>query len=170
MNTYSTPVDTRPPRKGDGGTYVLVAQESRDFDMALKYAAHICNARRAKLLVLAFATLEGFTDWSGVEARMKQEAETALMQWLKPKLEFCALQYGTTPAVDIRFGQDPFKLVAEGVKACPDAVALILGAATGQSGPGYMVDHYSGKGLRDIGMPVILVPDSLQHDFFEKIA
>jgi hypothetical protein len=145
-------------RQGDGGVYLVVAEESAEFELALRYACRRARTNRAHVGILQVMEVEDFIHWSNLEARMRRElrgqAEKAL--WAAAKR-----------ANDIN-GHMPILYIREGARV--DAITetinedhnirnlIIAGTA---SGPGPLVSHFTGKGLAKMRVPVIVVPGGL---------
>ena len=63
-------------RRGDGGVYLVVADGSDEFNIALRYAARRAETSRAHVGILYIISVDDFQHWSNVEAVMRRELRT----------------------------------------------------------------------------------------------
>jgi hypothetical protein len=156
-------------RKGDGGTYLVIADNTPEFEVALNYAVHMARLRRGHVAMARIIEPNDFIVWQGVdsaareESRVKAEAELeALAGTVKEKT-------GITPSLIIREGERHNEIVAI-AKGNPALVAIVLGASPGKGGPGPLVAYFTAKGISQIAIPVIIVPGHLQDEDIKKLA
>lgn len=156
-------------RRGDGGIYLVVVDGSEEFVIALRYAARRAEASRAHVGILQVISVEDFQHWSNVEAVMRKElrAEAEKSVWNIAK------------AVNDLNGQWPAIFIAEGNRT--DVIVdlinkeenirmLVLGGGTQSSGPGPLVQHFTGKGLSRLCVPVLVVPGHIEPQKIDAIA
>lgn len=159
----------RPTRKGDGGTYILVAKECSEFPVSLRYAATLAASRRASLSIIAPLTLDEFTNWSGVEDRLQAEESETLKRWIQPHIDAITEKHGLVPELIIKFG-NPVDTILETVTEHTDAMALVIAASKDAKGPGHLVDYFSGKGIRRLPVPLVIIPEELPESVLETLA
>ena len=74
-------------RRGDGGTYLIIADNSDEFEVAMHYACALAITRRGHVAVAHITDLEDFVHWGKVEAMMRNdlraEAEQEIWQIAK---------------------------------------------------------------------------------------
>lgn len=156
-------------RRGDGGVFLVVADGSEEFEGALRYAARRAEASRAHVGILYIITVEDFQHWSKVEAIMRKElrAEAEKEIWVIAK------------KVNDLNAMRPVLYIAEGTRneAIINVInedyhirALILGGGTSAAGPGPLVQHFTGKGLGKLRVPVVVVPGHIELQKIDKIA
>lgn len=144
-------------RKSDGGVYLVVADESEEFGVALSYAVRCAQAGRAHVGILHIIDTGDFQHWGNVEAIMRKElrAEAEKRVWAVAK-EVQDLS-GLCPALYIAEGKRT-EAVAAVIDGDDHIRMLILGGGTGAAGPGPLVQYFTGKGLGRLRVPVTVVP------------
>lgn len=144
-------------RRGDGGTYLVVADDAPEFAIALRYAARTAQARRAHIGILHVIEQDELQQWSGIEARMKAELRQQAEQYI----------WSAAKTVNELTGERPSLYITEGarndavIKAINEdngIVSLVLGAG-GSNDP--LVSYFTGKGISVSRVPVIVVPGHL---------
>lgn len=156
-------------RRGDGGVFLVVAEETEEFHLALRYAARRAEALRAHVGILHVINIDDFQHWGNVEAMMRKEmrAEAEKQIWTHAK------------AVNDMNGLWPVMYIREGARTdvIVDLIdedhyirALVLGGAEQASGPGPLVSYFTGKGLAKLRVPVLVVPGHLDTEKIDNIA
>ncbi len=144
-------------RRGDGGTYLVVADDSAEFTVALRYAARAAQARRAHVGIIHVIEMDELQQWGGVEARMRAELRQQAEQYIWSAAKTINDISGQRPALYITDGNRQ-KVLAETINADDEIVALVLGAG-GSNDP--LVGYFTGKGVSSINVPVMVVPGHL---------
>lgn len=147
-------------RKGDGGTYLVVADDSEEFRTALHYACVHARHNRARLGILHISVMEDFQHWGAVEERMKKELREQSEQYLWTIAKQANDINGTIPSLYIAEG-DPGDALLRTIDNDTHIVKLILGGKSGNS-PGPLVSFCIGKGLDRLHVPVVVVPSHLK--------
>lgn len=150
----------KPTRKGDGGTYLVVADDSDEFRAALQYACTQAKNHRAKLGILRIIEDQDFQHWAGVEEKMKKELRQQGEQYLWAVAKSANDQNGIIPSLYFADG-DKGEALIRTIDGDDFIVQLILGGGTG-SAPGPLVSFCIGKGLSRMKVPVVVVPGNLQ--------
>jgi hypothetical protein len=155
-------ITDQSPLSGPGGpVYLVVADETEEFDNALRYASRSARAAVARLAVLYVTGEEGFSPWGGVEERVhaeqRQVAEKFLTKIAAQVQEF----HGPEPVLFAGEG-DRIETVLKLLEGNPRITKLILGGDTGGRNPGPLVKYFSGnKGMKRLPVPLTIVPDHL---------
>jgi len=155
--------DIVPPkqgRKGDGGTYLVVADDSEEFRAALQYACIRARQNRARVGILHIGAMEDFQQWGAVEERMKKELREQSEKYLWTVAKMANDINGTVPSLYIALGE-PSDALLETIANDDHIVTLMLGGKTG-SNPGPLVSFCIGKGLERLQVPVVVVPSHLR--------
>lgn len=160
---------TGKSRRSDGGIYLVVADDSDEFGLALRYASRMASAHRGHVAVLYVIDVADFQHWNNVEeiirTEMREKAEKEL--------------YAIAARVNEINGQFPSFYIREGNKAdvLVDVInddigirMLVLGGATQATGPGPLVSHFTGRGLSRLRVPVVVVPGHLEAVKIDAIA
>ena len=155
-------------RRSDGGTFLVVADESQEFNISLRYAARMAKANRAHLGILYVISLDDFQHWTSVEAAMRREMREQAEKFV----------WSIARRVNELTGQSPGLYILEGnhndvlvnlINNDPSIKMLILGGGTGTAGPGPLVSYFTGKGLGRLRIPVLVVPGHLDSQNIDAI-
>ncbi len=138
--------------------YLIVADDSNEFDAALNYAGFAAKHNNARLAVLHILDKEAslFMPWSMVRDRLEvaeQEEGKRVLDKIASRLD----QYGLTPSLYLRHGK-AIDVVKDLISEDHNIVKLILAADTEHRNPGPLVSYFTGRGLREISVPVTIVP------------
>lgn len=154
-------------RASDGATYLVIADDSDEFPIALRYALRLAQARRGHIAVASVMEDQDFSHWGGVEAKIRQEQrrETEEKLW---KIGRIARELtGHIPALHITEG-DSITAVTDIIENDNTIHMMIL--ANGASGPGPLVSHFAVKQSGKIRIPVLIVPGHLADDDIDILA
>jgi hypothetical protein len=144
--------------EADGGVYLLVADDSDEFQSALRKAASMANQNSRHVAILLVMEEEAFLHWGMIEKRIKkdQRAEAEKRIW-----EVASRVYdisGQRPSLYIKEGKTR-EAILEVLNTDPNIKMLVLGAGTASSNP--LVSYYTGKGLSSLKVPLLVVPDKI---------
>jgi nucleotide-binding universal stress UspA family protein len=153
------PIERRA-RKGDGGTYLVVADDSDEFRAALRYACDLAKTHRAKLGILRIIEDQEFQHWGAVEEKMKKELRQQGEQYLWTVAKSANDHNGIIPSLYFAEG-DPGEAVIKTIDNDDFIVQLILGGGAGHA-PGPLVSFCIGKGLPRMKVPVVVVPGNMK--------
>lgn len=154
------PVSKKQGRKGDGGTYLVVADDSEEFRSALNYACVHARHNRARLGILYIIDDQDFQHWGSVEERMKRELREQSEKYLWSVAKMANEINGIIPSLYIGEG-DRGEALLKAIASDTHIVKLILGGKSGSS-PGPLVSFCIGKGLDRLHVPVVVVPSHLK--------
>lgn len=156
-------------RRGDGGVYLVVADGTEEFALALRYAARKAEAGRAHIGILHVATIDSFQHWSNVEDMMRRELRAEAEKALWNTAHIVNEINGMRPVLYLAEG-GRIDAVVETIEADEHIRMLILGGGVQPSGPGPLVTHFTGKGLARLRVPVLVVPGHLDAEGIDRIA
>ena len=155
-------------RRGDGGTYLVIADNSDEFLIAVDYACNLAQTRRGHVAIAHITDLEDFMHWGKVEAMMRndmrQEAEKEVWETAKSVNE----DYKLTPSLYIREGKK-IDAILDIINEEKRIRSIILAGSTSGSGPGPLVSYFSGKGMDRLRVPVVIVPGHLDREAIQSI-
>ncbi len=153
------PSKPKQGRKGDGGTYLVVADDTEEFKIALAFACTWVKNHRARLGILHIIEDQDFQHWGAVEGRIKKEQREQGEKYLWTMAKM-ANDLGITPSLYVTDGEAGEALLKV-IDADEKIVQLILGG--GPDGhPGPLVSFCMGKGLSRLNVPVIVVPNHIK--------
>ncbi len=149
--------------EGHTRKFLVIVDDSPEFDAALMFAARVANRTNGRLVFMYVIEPGSFQHWIGVEEIRREEEMSrarALFRLAQRKL------------TNIGCGDlDPEELICEGKKADEivrtieedeDIAVLVLGASTSQEGPGPLVSSLAtGKGAGSFPIPIYIVPGTL---------
>lgn len=151
----------KPGRRGDGGTYLIVADESAEFDIALRYAARMAVTRRGHVGVVHIIDIEEFQHWGKVEHKMLREMREQAEKFVWGVAKKVNDLTGQIPAIYVEDGKRNDTLI-DIINRDPMIMQMVLGAGTSAGGPGPMVSYFTGKGMGRLRVPVVIVPGHLE--------
>lgn len=159
----------RTGRRGDGGVYLVVADETEEFNVALRYAAHMAKANRGHLGILSVTSFDDVPQWENVEAIMRHEMREQAEKFIWAVARKVNDLNGITPALYVQEGPHDEVLVNL-INDDPSIRMLILGGGVGSGGPGPLVSYFTGKGLGRLRIPVLIVPGHLDPQKIDAIS
>lgn len=144
-------------REGDGGIYLVVADDSEEFKVALRYGCYAARRNRGHVGILCVLDDEDFQQWNSIEARikkeMRQEAEKYIWSIAKTAHDF----NGLVPSLYFAEGEKG-PAVLETINGDPNIVQLILGGSADHNHAGPLISWCLGKGMEDLRVPLVVVP------------
>ncbi len=140
----------------EGGTYLVLADNSREFDYALKAAADLAIEHKGHVGVLKVIEDQGFQPWGGVEARMREEGRKRSEERLFEVSEYLKSLGAGMPIFYMEEGASR-EVILNIVKNDPSIKSLVLGDGKGKPNP--LVHFFIDGGIHEIGIPLLVVPD-----------
>lgn len=147
-------------RKGDGGTYLVVADDSDEFRLALQYACKAATGHRAHVGILKILDDSEFQHWGAIEEKIKREQRMQAETYIWTVAGLANEVGGVIPSVYFTEG-DPHDALIKTINGDQNIVKLVLGGRGGGS-PGALVSYCVGKGLERLRVPVVIVPGHLK--------
>ncbi len=146
------------PLEEGGGVYLLVADESSEFEAALRRVAYMARKNKGHVAILYVIEEENYMHWRFIEQRIESDkrAEAEKNLWdIAQRLYDIA---GIIPAFYIKEGKTRQQVV-EVINTDKTLRALVLGAASSSTNP--LISYFTGKGLSHLRVPLVVVPDSM---------
>lgn len=147
-------------RKSDGGTYLVVADDSEDFQTALRFACVQAKANRARVGILKIIEDQDFQHWGAVENKVKREMREAAEKYIWTAAKTANDLNGCIPSLYFAEGE-PGDAVMKTIEGDDHIIRLILGNRAGHS-PGPLISYCLGKGLERMQVPLVIVPAHLK--------
>jgi len=166
---YADMPEGRAGRRGDGGVYLVVADETDEFGVALRYAARMARANRGHLGILSILNIEDVQEWEKVEAMMRREMRQQAEKFIWSIARKVNELNDMVPALYVQEGP-PDEVLINLINEDASIKMLILGGGTGGSGPGPLVSYFTGKGLGRLRVPVLVVPGHLDPQKIDAIS
>jgi hypothetical protein len=140
------------------GVYLLVADESRDFEAALKKVAQMAARNNRHVAILYVIPEEGFLHWGVIEDRiskdLRAEAEKRVWKVASTLYDLC----GKCASIHITQGKTR-EAILHVLNTDETIRMLVLGAGTASSNP--LVSYFTSKGLSALKVPLLVVPDTI---------
>ncbi len=150
--------------------YLVVVDETPEWDRALYYAARRCARNGAALVTLNVIVPEREAQaWLGVEDIMRAEAEAKADAILDKAAARARQIAGIEPERVVREGQKAEAILAL-IEEDEDISSLILAAGTEAEGPGPLVTALAGKTISAFPIPATIVPGALSDAEIDALA
>lgn len=153
-------VPSKKRRKGDGGTYLVVADDSDEFRLALKYACQAAINHRAHVGILRILDDSEFQHWGAIEEKLKREQRIQAESYIWTVAGLANECGGVVPSLYFEEG-DSHDALIKTIDADENIIKLVLGGRGGGT-PGPLVSYCVGKGLEKLRVPVVVVPGHLK--------
>lgn len=155
-------------RRGDGGIYLVVADETPEFQVALRYAVRMARLNRGNIAILQVINIEDFQHWGSVEERMRKELREQAEKFIWNSAKAANELNGAMPVLFIEEGNRTDVLINV-INREDDIRQLVLGGGTSAGGPGTLVSYFTGKGLGKLRVPVAVVPGHLSAEAIDAL-
>ena len=161
MSSAPTPAPDR--------VFLVVADDSAELEVALRYACRRARKTRGRVALLAVVEPGDYQHWMAVGDLMKEEARQAAEQMLQKLAERVNEWTGTMPILYVREGARGDELL-QLIEEEPSISILVLGANPGPKGPGPLVSMLTGKMVGRLRVPVTIVPGNLTLEDVDKVS
>lgn len=155
-------------RSGDGGVFLVVADETEEFSVALRYAARMAQSCRGHVAILHVMGLQDFQHWGNVEHRMRMELREQAEKLVWNIAKNINDINGLIPSLYLEEG-DVHNVVVDVINRDSEIKMLILAGTTGNSGPGPLASYFTGKGLGKLRVPLAIVPSHLEPQVIDTV-
>lgn len=156
-------------RKGDGGIYLVVAEDNREFDVALRHACNRAHINRGRLGIIYIIDSNEFSHWGKVEKMMKNEIRTEAEKFLWTAAKKTNELNGVVPLFYIAEGGRVDEIITI-IDEDDDIEALVLAGNADGGTSGKLVSYFSGKGLPRLRVPLVIVPGHLDDDGIDELS
>jgi nucleotide-binding universal stress UspA family protein len=154
------------PRK-----FLVVVDDSPEFDAALRYAAARARSTGGRVVLLRVTPDSSDEHWAGVrdEIQRQQRAEAEI---LLARLGELVIERSKSQPIFIIEEGDPQAAIRKVVGQDPEIKILVLASANGGRSPGPLVSAMLKQGAAFGGrkLPVTIVPGELSDDDIEDLA
>ena len=160
---------TSAPTPAPDRVFLVVADDSAELEVALRYACRRARKTRGRVALLAVVEPGDYQHWMAVGDLMKEEARQAAEQMLQKLAERVNEWTGTMPILYVREGARGDELL-QLIEEEPSISILVLGANPGPKGPGPLVSMLTGKMVGRLRVPVTIVPGNLTLEDVDKVS
>jgi nucleotide-binding universal stress UspA family protein len=158
--------DTNP--QAPGRTFLCVVDQSEELGKALYFACRRANNTGGRIALLYVLEPAEFQHWAAVGNLMREERRQEAEEMLNVVANVVKKRTNKMPELYIREGnitEELIKLINEEKHIS----LLVLGAATGQEGPGPIVTTLISKMAGRLRVPVTVVPGNLSDEQIDAI-
>jgi nucleotide-binding universal stress UspA family protein len=151
--------------------YLVVADDSAEFPVALAYAAQQVRVTGAALTILRIVdTVTDHAHWVSVGEEMRAEALEAAEALAERLAAETWAETGVQPEIVIREGESKVEL-RRFVDEDQEIRIVVLAAGVGRDGPGPLVSSVAkGQGFGGRAVPVLVVPGGLGKEEARRLA
>ena len=148
--------------------FLVVLDDSRECLNAMRFAAMRAARTGGGVEILAVIPPEDFNHWVGVGEIMRQEARDRILAHFEVFAKWMRDKQGIDPELVIREGEPVPEILAQ-VTEDPEVGVLVLGAGTGNNGPGPLVTELTRRS-GTLPMPVTIVPGEMTKEQLEAVS
>ena len=149
-------------------TYLVIADDTPEAGVALRFAARRAAKTGGAVKILALVEPAEFLAFGGVQATIEDEARKHAEGLVRNAAGTIMEEAGIRPAIEVRSGE-PIATICDVLRDDPEIGALVLGAAaTGAAGP--LVQHFAGADAGRMPCPVMVVPGNLDGEALDRLS
>lgn len=141
--------------------YLLVVDDTEEFQVALRYTAGMAKANDARISLLHVMDREDFQHWGTIEERMHEEYLKEAEGLLTSSADVIREISGECPGFYLEEG-GRLDVILEIIQNDLSITKFILGGSTKSNNPGPLVSYFTSKGLSNLRVPLTIVPDSIE--------
>jgi nucleotide-binding universal stress UspA family protein len=157
--TETSETGDKKPAKDDH-TFLVVVDESDELQQALFYACQTAVRTNGRVALLKVVAPAEFQHWASVGELMREEQREEAEDLLRTISAGVQQRTGSMPIMHIREGEIEEELVSL-INEDESICTLVLGAATGDYGPGPLVSALVNQLSGKLRVPITVVPGSL---------
>lgn len=154
----ASPTDGKPRRTER--IFLVVADDTPELRAALTFACLRARNTGGRVGLLRIVEPADFQHWATVGNLMRDEARMEAEQLLQQLAAQVVEQAGKMPVLFLREGDTKDELIKV-IDEERDIRILVLGAATGNKGPGPLITFLTKRTIGGMRVPVIIVPGGL---------
>ncbi|WP_375422576.1 universal stress protein [uncultured Sphingomonas sp.] len=148
--------------------YLVVVDETPEAEIAMRFAARRAVKTGGGVEILTVIPPQEFIAFGGVQATIEEEARIHAEGIVSAAAGTLIQESGLRPSITVRQGDAP-KIIREIIAANHDIAALVLGAAA-TGAPGDLVSHFAGTDAGALGVPVMIIPGSLDRAGIDRLS
>jgi len=149
-------------------TYLILADDSEEFAVAMHYAAVSAKIKHANVAVLRVLAETDFQHWGGIEERMKAEQMAEAEAQMADVADKIEAVHGDRPQILIEDGPKS-EAVIRVLEKDKVITKLILAGSVNPAGPGPLIEYFAGKGIEELDVPLVIVPGHLIREEIEGL-
>ena len=148
--------------------YLVIADETEEFQLALRYVALLAKDNGAHMAILYIMDKQDFQHWGDIQKRMQweQRLEGEKLIWAAAARAYEIS--GLIPSLYLEEG-GRLQVIIDVINRDRNLKKLILGGATHGSNPGPLTTYFTGKGLAQLRVPLTIVPGNLTLEDIDQL-
>lgn len=149
--------------------FLIVIDESKELDKAIYFAANRAIHTDGELSLLYIVDPAVNAQWSRIENLIEQEATSEAKKLCRIWSQKIKSRFGIESEVIIKMGdrcEELFKLVREDT----NIRFLVLASSANNEDPGPLIKAVTGKKIKELSIPVVVIPGSLSEKEIDLIA
>jgi nucleotide-binding universal stress UspA family protein len=147
--------------------FLVVLDDSRECLNAMRFAAMRAAKTGGGVEILSIIPPDEFNHWIGVGEIMREEARERIHAHFEVFAKWMRDKQGVDPELVIREGEPVPEILAQ-IREDSDIGVLVLGAGTGNKGPGPLVTQLT-RQSGSLPIPITLVPGEMSKERLESI-
>ena len=151
-----------------GGVFLVVADETEEFMLALRYAAIVSKLRGARLGILKVIEPQDFMHWGNIENQMRREHREKAEKFLW-EIAGHVEDFGCEAPAFYIYEGSLLDTIMETVENDPSVKRLILATSAHPGNPGPLVKHFTSKALSKLRVPLLIVPGHIDAQTLEDL-
>lgn len=140
--------------------FLVIADESDGFEVALRYAAKLAKSRHSHLGILFVMDVDDFQHWSGVENKMRAELRDHAEKFLKKAAQNVYDYKSLYPILYVREGEK-MKEVTNLLEEERMIRSVVVAAGSDKSAQSELLSEFIDKGLSNLRVPLTIIPEHL---------
>jgi len=153
----------------DKRVFLVVVDDTEEMKVALRFACGRARHTGGRVALLYVLEPNDFQHFMAVGDLMREEARSEAEKLLQRQAAMVQEWAGTMPILFLREGSRHESLM-DLIEEEPSISILVLGASTGQGGPGPLVSALTGKLMGKLRIPITVVPGNLSDADVDSIA
>ena len=147
--------------------YLVIMDETEEAVRALRFASRRAMKTGGSVHILALVPREGFNAFGAIQATIEQEAYDRAEMVASSAAGSIFAESGKMPVIAVRTG-DAQTVIKDYLAEHPEVAALVLGAS-GESGPGPLVSHFSAH-AGTLPCPLFIVPGGVSDEDIDRLS
>ncbi|MSO64322.1 MAG: universal stress protein [Alphaproteobacteria bacterium] len=152
----------------DKRKFLVVVDDTPECHKALRFAWRRAKHTGGAVTLVRVIQPAGNQEWLAVREKMREEALAEAETLLRSLGAKVNQESGLLPELVVREG-DSRDVVLKLIDGDRDIRVLVLGAASGDEGPGPLVSYIAGRISGSMHIPVTLVPGSLSNAQIDEL-
>lgn len=163
------PASERRSASQEKRVFLVVVDDTEEMTVALRFACGRARHTGGRVALLYVLEPNDFQHWMAVGDLMRHESRSEAEKLLQRQAARAQEWAGTMPILFLREGSRNEELM-DLLEEEPSISILVLGASTGQGGPGPLVSALTGKLMGKLRVPITVVPGNLNESEIDAIS